>query len=155
MRAEEITGASLVIEKLKQHLTGQLKFVYVKASRKREWLELSAHNNVCLYNKIKTPERMRHALFTALPIQIFPPNQLITIDSVNLPDEMSIDSAINKYQLDIAIQAGRSYGKDTDNQLKQAINQLIVVEGVNSTDRHNEHAVKWKSECHHRIFSGY
>ncbi|GHF85937.1 hypothetical protein [Thalassotalea marina] len=134
-QTEKLTGASLVIEHLKRELAEQLKFVYIGASRKREWLELTSHDNVCLYNKIKTVEREQSAIFSELPIQIFPPNQLITIDVPHLPDELTIEEAIEKYQLKIAIQAGRSYGKDTDKQLQDNLTKLIVVEGLNSTNR--------------------
>ena len=48
---------------------------------------------------------------------------------------MTIKQAIKVYNLNIAIQAGRSYGEDTDIQLKTLTNKLTVIEGVNSIDR--------------------
>ena len=132
---DNLIGASLVIEKLRQVLTNQLQFSYIKASRKREWRELTQNNNVCLFNKIKTPVREQGAHFSSLPIQIFPPNQLIVLDNDALPPAMTIQQAIEVYNLNIAIQAGRSYGEDTDIQLKAFTNKLTAIEGVNSTDR--------------------
>ena len=113
---DNLIGASLVIEKLRQVLTNQLQFSYIKASRKREWRELTQNNNVCLFNKIKTPVREQDAHFSSLPIQIFPPNQLIVLDNDVLSPAMTIQQAIEVYNLNIAIQASRSYGEDTDIQ---------------------------------------
>lgn len=128
-------GATLVIDKLKQRLSDKLKFVYIKASRKREWRELTTHDNVCLFNKIKTSEREETAYFSAIPIQVFPPNQLIVLDNKKLPQAITIQEAIHHYKLNIAVQSGRSYGEETDIQLRENKKSLSAIEGLNSTGR--------------------
>lgn len=120
---------------LNAQLHKQYTFSFIPASLLREWRELETQQNVCLYNKVKTPEREEYAYFSRLPMTAFPPHRLVTHPSYNLPMLLTLEQAMNDYGLLIGVIEGRSYGKQIDAFLITHKEQLIWFSGKDSSMR--------------------
>ncbi|MDP2636827.1 ABC transporter substrate-binding protein [Pseudoalteromonas sp. 1_MG-2023] len=120
---------------LEKALKGKIKLQFAPASRMREWQQLHAFEDVCLYNKVKNPERMQNAIFTRYPIMAFPANRLIVLNNPELPKNLSLFDAVNKYHLTIGITSGRSYGHVIDQYIDEHPESFLSLPGTTSAAR--------------------
>ncbi|MGO2372144.1 MAG: ABC transporter substrate-binding protein [Pseudoalteromonas prydzensis] len=120
---------------IEKQLNGAIALNLIPASRLREWQQLHAMKDVCLYNKTKTPERQQNALFNTYPIMAFPANRLVVYNHPELPDSISLNDAINTYKLTIGIISGRSYGSEIDNYIAKHPDSFITLGGTTSAYR--------------------
>lgn len=123
-----------LLEAIKE-IQNEINIQFVPASRLREWKQLSMLPDVCLYNKLKTPEREANALFTRYPIMAFPANRLIVFNMPTLPDSLSLEKAINDYDLTIGVTSGRSYSADIDTFIKNNEKHFFKLEGATNASR--------------------
>lgn len=112
-----------------------LSIDYIPASRLREWRELESQPNVCLYNKVKTPDRAEYAYFTTRPIVAFPPLRLMTHNDRPIPDEIDLPSALYQHNLRIGLVEGRSYGVELDTFIQANHNAFIWLSGEDGAKR--------------------
>ncbi|RZM80784.1 ABC transporter substrate-binding protein [Pseudoalteromonas rubra] len=126
--------ATQLLLKIEQTLQGKVTLDFMPASREREWRELVRNPNACLYNKVKTPEREAMALFTAYPLMSFPANRLILKNQPNIPDTISLGTAV-RMGFSIGVSEGRSYGLEIDNFIAANRNAFWVAEGNQSAYR--------------------
>ena len=136
--------ATLLLLKVEKQLKGRLSLNFIPASRLREWRELVNHPDICLYNKVKTPERESMALFVEYPLMGFPANRLILKDQPNLPKSLSLRDIVVSRGLRIGVTKGRSYGPEIDSFIEKYQDQLEVGEGANSAFRLREMLVQGK-----------
>ncbi|AIY67446.1 hypothetical protein [Pseudoalteromonas piratica] len=115
----------------KGHISAEL----IPASRLREWRELTSQPDVCLYNKVKTPERERFAEFTAKPIVAFPPNRFVVHKTTALPNSVSLAQILKENSLRIGAVSGRAYGKHIDALFKAHNKQLMWISGKDAAKR--------------------
>ncbi|KZN54730.1 ABC transporter substrate-binding protein [Pseudoalteromonas luteoviolacea] len=115
-------------------LKGEMAIDFVPASRLREWRELEHHDNICLYNKVKTPEREAKALFVTLPLMAFPSNRLILRNKKFVSAEVTLEKALS-LGLRIGVTKGRSYGLEIDDFIKTNADRLFIGEGNDSAFR--------------------
>lgn len=134
---KDIDMALQIFLKLTAQLEQQtlISVKYIPVSRLREWRELSLHPNVCLYNKIKTPERASFAYFAARPMVAFPPHRLITLLPNALPEQLSLSQVIEQYQLKLAAVEGRSYGAKADQVLGRLRHKILWISGKDAESR--------------------
>lgn len=116
-------------------LSQQLNAELIPASRLREWRELTTQPDVCLYNKVKTPERLKYAEFTSHPIVAFPPNRLVTHLGKNLPDRVSLQQLVDNKRFNIGVVEGRAYGNAIDNWLAQNTQKVTWISGKDAAKR--------------------
>ncbi|CCQ09227.1 hypothetical protein PALB_640 [Pseudoalteromonas luteoviolacea B = ATCC 29581] len=107
-----------------------IELEFMPASRSREWRELKNNPYACLYNKLKTNEREKDALFSHYPIVAFPSIRLISHKSVQLPNKINFTELLTKHSLKIAVVKGRSYGDKLDLLISQFKDKLIFAEGA-------------------------
>ncbi|KZN61770.1 ABC transporter substrate-binding protein [Pseudoalteromonas luteoviolacea] len=115
-------------------LKDEMAIEFVPASREREWRELGHHDNICLYNKVKTPEREAMAIFVSLPLMAFPSNRLILRNKKFVSIEVTLEKALS-LGLRIGVTKGRSYGIEIDDFIKANSERLFVSEGNDSAFR--------------------
>ena len=120
---------------IEKQLNGAISLNFIPASRLREWQQLHTMQDVCLYNKTKTPERLKNALFNQYPIMAFPANRLVVYNHPELPENISLDDAIKKYQLIIGITAGRAYGSEIDSYISKHPDSFMTLAGTTSAFR--------------------
>ncbi|MBB1301604.1 ABC transporter substrate-binding protein [Pseudoalteromonas sp. SR44-8] len=120
---------------IEKQLNGAIALNFIPASRLREWQQLHAMKDVCLYNKTKTPERIENALFNTYPIMAFPANRLVVYNHPELPENISLNDAVNKYDLTIGIASGRSYGHEIDDYIAKHNESFMVLGGTTSAYR--------------------
>lgn len=118
-----------------ESIANKVTLTIIPSSPKREWHKLASEDNVCLYNKTKNNEREAIGVFSKRPLLAFPPNRLVTRKQTEIPDALSIDDAINKYQLSVGIINGRSYGKPLDTAIAKHKHKMIVLEGSTGVTR--------------------
>ena len=127
----------LFITALKQ-LPEQSSYLLENSSLKREWVELKNNDNICLYNKGKSPERERLAYFGRYPLIAFPPNRLIAREDIVIPESLSLHAAIFEYDLKVGVAGGRSYGVALDKVIRRYTDKITVLEGRESETRLRE-----------------
>lgn len=127
--------AANVLRKLKQQIIGQIEISYLGVNRENEWKILQSNDDVCVYNRIKTPEREKDATFTVNPIVVFPPPRLIVFGKESVPNSLSLASAIDDYNLQLGRAEGRSYGSQLDKAIELYKMQMIPIIGKHSTTR--------------------
>ena len=120
---------------IEKQLKGAIALNFIPASRLREWQQLHTMKNVCLYNKTKTPERLENALFSTYPIMAFPANRLVVYNHPELPENISLNDAVNKYNLTIGIASGRSYGHEIDNYITKHPKSFMSLGGTTGAYR--------------------
>ncbi|WP_054203882.1 MULTISPECIES: hypothetical protein [Pseudoalteromonas] len=121
--------------KLEQQLNGAVSLTFIPASRLREWQQLHKFTDVCLYNKVKNPEREKNALFNRYPIMAFPSNRLVVLNHPELPKDITLSDAINKHKLTIGITKGRSYGEKIDAFIAANSDAFMPLPGTTSALR--------------------
>lgn len=121
--------SSRIFVHLQEQLSDEMQVSYERADRTREWLLLNKRPDVCLYNKIKTSERMEQGLFTKVPMSIFPANRLVISKKHDIPQQVSISEAIHQYNLKIGVVAGRSYGQGIDQKIFDEKENLAIIRG--------------------------
>ncbi|KZN45906.1 hypothetical protein [Pseudoalteromonas luteoviolacea] len=117
-----------------RNLNNEMAIEFVPASREREWRELKHHENVCLYNKVRTPERETMALFVSLPLMAFPSNRLILRNKKFVSIEVTLKTALSM-GLRIGVTKGRSYGLEIDDFITANTDRLFIGEGNDSAFR--------------------
>ncbi|KAF7771502.1 hypothetical protein PCIT_a4095 [Pseudoalteromonas citrea] len=135
--------ATILLLKVRSQLKGRLSLNFIPASRLREWRELETYPNICLYNKVKTPEREAMAVFVEYPLMAFPANRLI-LRGQQLPSNVSLKDVIVSKGLRIGVTKGRSYGKVIDDFIEKYAESLKIGEGANSAFRLREMLVQGK-----------
>ncbi|MDQ9091731.1 ABC transporter substrate-binding protein [Pseudoalteromonas haloplanktis] len=120
---------------IEKQLNGAIALNFIPASRLREWQQLHTLQDVCLYNKAKTPERLNNALFSHYPIMAFPANRLVVYNHPELPQSVSLEDAINKYKLIIGITSGRAYGSEIDDYIRKHPDSFMTLAGTTSALR--------------------
>lgn len=113
----------------------EISLHFIPASRLREWQQLSKMNNVCLYNKLKTPEREVHAVFSQYPLMAFPANKLVIFNKPTIPNSITLLQAIYYYNLKIGITKGRSYSKEIDDFIRLNNAHFFSLEGATNAPR--------------------
>ncbi len=116
-------------------LGDEISLRFIPASRLREWQQLSKMNNACLYNKLKTPEREAHAVFSQYPIMAFPPNKLVVFNKPTIPDSITLVQAIFHYDLTIGIVKGRSYSEEIDQFVRLNDEHFFILDGARNAPR--------------------
>ncbi|BBN81634.1 hypothetical protein PA25_16190 [Pseudoalteromonas sp. A25] len=135
-KSNEPTDAAMVmLLKIQNNLDGKLIFNHIPASRIREWRELDSHPTTCLYNKAKTPERAKQALYSRYPFTAFPANRIIVNNPLSLPESLSIEELVTKHGLQLGVAKGRSYGHEIDRMLLTLKDRIFINEGANSAAR--------------------
>ncbi|WP_372770900.1 ABC transporter substrate-binding protein [Pseudoalteromonas sp.] len=114
---------------------GRISAKLIPASRLREWRELISQPDVCLYNKVKTPERERFAKFTAKPIVAFPPNRFVVHKTTTLPSNVSLAQILKDNSLRIGAVSGRAYSKHIDALFKAHNGQIVWISGKDAAKR--------------------
>lgn len=117
-----------------RNLDKEMSIEFVPASREREWRELKHHQNICLYNKVKTPEREAMAVFVSFPLMAFPSNRLILRNKKFVSIEISLKKAL-AMGLRIGVTKGRSYGLEIDDFIKANADRMFIGEGNDSAFR--------------------
>ncbi|MCF2902277.1 ABC transporter substrate-binding protein [Pseudoalteromonas sp. SYSU M81236] len=116
-------------------LGDEISLHFIPASRLREWQQLSKMNNVCLYNKLKTPDREAQAVFSQYPLMAFPANKLVVFNKPKIPDSITLLQAINDFNLTIGIIKGRSYSEEIDNFIRLDDEHFFMLEGATNAPR--------------------
>lgn len=127
--------SSKVLFYIQEQLEEQLSFSEVFSTHRRAWRILTARPDICLYNKVKTIQRERLAIFTKFPITVFPPNRLIIFDSPKLSFNVSLTKLVKEHNLKVGIVDGRSYGKGLDEEIAELSSSLIILPGYLSAIR--------------------
>lgn len=127
--------AALVLNELKSVLSEHISLEYQHVNRQREWTELAEKDNTCLFYKFKTPERELKGSYSEFPINEFPPNRLLTRSRDDIPDSISLLSAIKDHGLTVGIVKGRSYGKAVDQVIAANPDSFLQLTGQNSATR--------------------
>lgn len=131
----DFLAGKLLIE-LQTYLEGKVEFELKLASRSREWRLLEQRDDICLYNKTKTPERQVHALYSNLPLVVYPPNRLIVRRTVgDFTDRIEMSQAVEKYGLVLGVVSGRSYGAQVDREITRLSNKLYFNGGEFNASR--------------------
>ncbi|MBQ4836498.1 ABC transporter substrate-binding protein [Pseudoalteromonas luteoviolacea] len=117
-----------------RNLKNDMKIDFVPASREREWRELQNQENVCLYNKVKTPQREAMGVFVSFPLMAFPSNRLILRNKKFVSIEVSLKDALSM-GLRIGVTQGRSYGLEIDDFIKANTDRMFISEGNDSAFR--------------------
>lgn len=120
---------------IQAQLNDQLTFSEVFSTHRRAWRVLNARPNICIYNKVKTTQRERLAIYSKYPIVVFPPNRLMIFDSPNLPYNVSLTKLVMEQKLKVGVVAGRSYGKKLDKEIAELQPYLIILPGYLSAKR--------------------
>ena len=116
-------------------LGDEISLHFIPASRLREWQQLRKMNNVCLYNKLKTPEREAHAVFSQYPLMAFPSNKLVVFNKPTIPDAITLLQAIYYYDLTIGGTKGRSYSEEIDKFVRLNDEHFFILDGATNAPR--------------------
>jgi len=135
--AEDLDMGFRILLSLKEQLEAKnlITAELIPASRLREWRELTSQPDVCLYNKVKTPERESFAEFTAKPIVAFPPNRLVVHKATLLPSNVSLAQILKDNSLRIGAVGGRAYGNKIDALFKFYHKQITWISGKDAAKR--------------------
>ncbi|MDE3274371.1 hypothetical protein [Pseudoalteromonas sp. G4] len=115
-------------------LQNEYQISFQQASREREWRLVTKQNNVCLYNKTRTPEREKIAVFSSLPLIVYAPNRLILNRNLDLPQPLSLTEIIS-LGLNIGVVKGRNYGEQLDLLIAKHSEHLYVGAGSYKAER--------------------
>jgi len=111
-------------------LGNKISLQFVPGSQLQDWKQLSQLPDVCLLNKLKTPEREASAIFTRYPLMAFPENKLIVFNKPTLPNSISLTDAVNYYDLTIGVTSRRSYSAKIDDFIKRHEEHFFKVDGA-------------------------
>jgi len=136
-----VTGLMIFIG---EQLQPNYKLNLIEGSRKREWRQLTESDNVCLYNKVKTPERQAMAQFSKYPLATFPANRLVINKQMTsrFISSEPLKEAITEHKLKIGITHGRAYGEYIDNLINRYGFLFIKGEGQTSAQRQRKMLMK-------------
>lgn len=127
-----------LVSKLVYYVTDSLSHNYQisfqQASREREWRLIEKQNNVCVYNKTRTPEREKIAVFSTLPLIVYAPNRLILNRALTLPQPVSFQHILS-LGLTIGAVKGRNYGEQLDELIARNGERLYLGAGSNKAER--------------------
>ncbi|WP_144210279.1 hypothetical protein [Shewanella donghaensis] len=130
---DEMEAISLLTE----FSDNQLTFEQQQVSMTRGWLELTKQQNSCMFNKIKTPERLSVANFSRFPISIYPPIRLIVLDKNRhfFEDDFDLANLPENTQGQIGIVKDRAYGVYLDKQIAKDPHQFYIRGGMDSSNK--------------------
>lgn len=127
-----------LVSKLVYYVTDALannyQISFQQASREREWRLVEKQENICLYNKTRTPEREKIATFSTLPLIVYAPNRLILKRDLNIKQPVSIQHILS-LGLNIGVVKGRNYGEQLDALISQRTEYFYVGAGSNKAER--------------------
>ncbi|WP_193332552.1 ABC transporter substrate-binding protein [Pseudoalteromonas ulvae] len=152
IQAKDISDLDMSFELLLQLTepliaSNAIEIEFIPASRLREWRELTNQSNVCLYNKVKTPEREHFGIFTDYPITAFPPNRLAVHSHLPLPEQLSLPQTMNDFGLTIGAIEGRAYGQHIDQFLLDNHDRIIWISGKDSAKRLRKMLIRKKVDA--------
>ena len=126
-----------VISLLTEFSDNQLAFEQQQVSMTRGWLELSKQQNSCMFNKIKTPERLEVASFSHYPISIYPPLRLIVLAKNQhiFADQFDLGQLPENTQGQIGIVKDRAYGQYIDQKITRNPHQFYIRGGMSSSNK--------------------
>ncbi|MCL1067611.1 hypothetical protein L2735_12465 [Shewanella olleyana] len=126
-----------VISLLTEFSDNQLTFEQQQVSMTRGWLELSKQQNSCMFNKIKTPERLEVASFSRYPITIYPPLRLIALakNQQVFANQLDFAKLPPNTQGQIGVVKDRSYGDYIDQKINRNPHEFYVRGGMSSSNR--------------------
>lgn len=131
--SNDLAGKMLLVAY--NELKNGISINFMRSSLTREWLSVENKDNVCLFNKSKTPAREKVATFSKYPLIAFPPLRLITKKGVNIPKQLSLKDALEKNNLRIGVISSRSYGAEIDNIIAKGHQNFITLEGKEASQR--------------------
>ena len=127
-----------LVSKLIYYITDTLSDTYEInfqfASREREWRLIEQQSNVCVYNKSKTSERQAIALFSNLPMILYPPNRLVLRAPLELSEPVSLET-LTQQGLLVGIVKGRHYSTEIDQLIAANHQGLYLGAGNNKAER--------------------
>lgn len=115
-------------------LESDYKVSFQQASREREWRLITKQNNVCVYNKTRTLEREKVAIFSTLPLIVYAPNRLILNKPLSVPQPVSFQHILS-LGLTIGVVKGRNYGEQLDSVIAENADRLYLGAGSNKAER--------------------
>lgn len=126
-----------VLSLLTEFSDNQLSFEQQQVSMTRGWLELSKQQNSCMFNKIKTPERLEVASFSHYPISIYPPLRLIVLakNQQIFAQQLDLANMPANTQAQIGVVKDRAYGEYIDQQITKRPHEFYVRGGVSSSNK--------------------
>lgn len=127
--------ATRILFEIEKQSAGKLNLNVIPASRTREWRQLQSHDNVCLYNKVKTPEREKIATFSRFPLVAYPANRLVLKRTQSVDSNKPLDDAVMQQKLKIGITKGRAYGDYIDGYIAAHQERFVLGEGQTSAMR--------------------
>lgn len=119
-------------------LKDYFNFKPVIVSSSREWQLLSKRDNICLIDRIKTPERESLGIFSSYPNYLNTPYHILTSNAFSQSKPIDLLSITNKHpNFKIGIVKGYYYGNELDTILKQlpAKNKFVLSGSYSTQDR--------------------
>lgn len=135
-----------LVSQLVYYITDTLAVDYLisfqQVSREREWRLIEQQQNICVYNKSKTPAREKIASFANLPLIYYAPNRLITTRPLTQQNEAELISIkeVTSAGLMIGAIKGRHYSRE--------LNEYIELD----SDKFYLGAGSYKAERLHKMF---
>ncbi|MGZ9899026.1 hypothetical protein [Shewanella gaetbuli] len=123
-----------VLDLLKNNSNPRLTFTHRQMSLPRGWVEITKLDNACMYNKVKTPDREKLAIFSRYPITLYPPLRLIVraSDGQKYANEFDFSTLQPSDYKRYGVTVNRSYGRHLDEQISQQKDALFFRDGENS-----------------------
>jgi len=127
--------AFVIFDQVITELYDTYSFKFAVASAEREWILLNQSDNVCVYNKMKTDERLNMAYFSDIAVISFPPNRLISRHALEDSDLVSLRDLVNTPDLLVGVVDGRKYGLLVDEIIKTKPNNFYIGKGNDKASR--------------------
>lgn len=102
-----------IIDKAVSLLEGQIRPTYTRVSTPRGWSLLASNPNICLANKIRTPEREKLGLFSKYPHGLYPPRRLQVHNDFAkmLGGYTQLEDILSETSIIIGIAGSSNYGR--------------------------------------------
>ncbi|MFC3031541.1 hypothetical protein ACFOEE_03260 [Pseudoalteromonas fenneropenaei] len=114
-------------------LEGKVEIESLEVDPKQEWRILQENPYACFYNKVKTPEREKLAIFSRFPMVAFPSFRLVTNGKLSLPAEIDLATAITEHHLKIGVAKERSYGEHIDKLIAEMPHAFVFTSSYQET----------------------
>ncbi|MEX0298620.1 MAG: hypothetical protein AB3N28_06090 [Kordiimonas sp.] len=103
-----------IVDKAVSLTDGKIQPTYLRMSDPRGWKEFLSQGEICLFDKIKTPERQKVAYYSKFPKDIYPPQRLYVRPGVvsQFENVKSLEQMLAETKLVIGIAGSVNYGTD-------------------------------------------
>lgn len=124
-----------VLGLIKQNASSNLEVTHVIATHHRSWQLLKKIPNACILNIIKTPERMKNAIYSKYPFTFYPPVRLITTAEHSFSTPFAFAQLGPQYFQRIGVVKGRVYTPFLDQEI-HTYRQFLFQRGtINATHK--------------------